>query len=273
MSFENPGAGTLEIPPCRYGTSKLLCRGPRRVPEKPYFAFLGDGETFGKFVARPFASLVELATGQPCLNLGGSNAGIDAYLDDPTLLEIAAGAEISVVQAMGPQNLTNRYYRVHPRRNDRFLAPAAPLRALFPELDFTEYNFNRHLLAGMRKISPRRCGDVERHLKRCWCDRMRQLQARLDRPPLLLWLRYDRAEPALLDREMINALTPGLAGVVEVPVRPAGRAGEMLAMHYGPLQAPAAARMIGPSAHQAIAEALLRKMQTPPRSLSGTGLD
>ena len=124
MSIEIPGASALDIEPCRYGASKLVCRGPLRRPEKPYFAFLGDGETFGKFVRRPFAGLVELATGQPCVNLGGANTGLDAYLADPDILEIAANSETAVVQAMGPQNLTNRFYRVHPRRNDRFIAPA-----------------------------------------------------------------------------------------------------------------------------------------------------
>lgn len=273
MSIEIPGASALDIEPCRYGASKLVCRGPLRRPEKPYFAFLGDGETFGKFVKRPFAGLVELATGQPCINLGGANMGIDAYLADPDLLEIAANSETAVVQAMGPQNLTNRFYRVHPRRNDRFVAPEPALSALYPELDFTEFSFNRHLLSVMRSVSLGRFSKVESHLKQTWTERMQQLCARLGHAPLLLWLRYDGAAPLLIDRPLVDGLTSNLADVVEVHVTAAGDAGEMPSMHYGPLQAPAAARMIGPSAHRAIAEALLRKMKTPPRSLSGTGLD
>ena len=90
---------------------------------------------------------------------------------------------------------------------------------------------------------------------------------------MLLWLRYDGAAPSLIDGPLVGGLGSSVADVVEVTVTAAGDAGELSSMHYGPLQAPAAARMIGPSAHRAIAEALLRKLKTPPRSVSGTGLD
>jgi hypothetical protein len=41
MTYDALGAGALEYLPCRYGTSKLLFRGPRRSLNKPYLVFLG----------------------------------------------------------------------------------------------------------------------------------------------------------------------------------------------------------------------------------------
>jgi predicted Zn-dependent protease len=66
------------------------------------------------------------------------NAGLDAFLHAPQVLALAGAARVTVVQAMGAQALSNRYYRVHPRRNDRFLGPSPALSALFREVDFTE---------------------------------------------------------------------------------------------------------------------------------------
>ena len=61
MSFAFPGETSLDYLPCRYGRSKLLFRGPRRDLTAPYAAVLGGGETYGKYVARPFPALVEAA--------------------------------------------------------------------------------------------------------------------------------------------------------------------------------------------------------------------
>ena len=55
------------------------------------------------------------------VNLGCLNAGPDVYLNDPEILRIASKADVTVLQVVGAANLTNRFYTVHPRRNDRFL--------------------------------------------------------------------------------------------------------------------------------------------------------
>ena len=271
MSIEIHGAFALDEPPCRYGRSRLQCRGPLRRPEPPYFAFLGESETYGKYVKRPFAALLERDIGQVCINLGATNAGVDAYLGDDTLLEIAAGATQVVIQAMGAQNLTNRYYRVHPRRNDRFVAPEPALRQLFPEVDFTEIHFTRHLLAVLAGVSHRRYLSVAAELRQTWQERMSALLGILPRPPVLLWLRYDPGggawpEPVLVGQEMVVALAPALARVIEVPAEPAAVAGEMNAMIYAPAQAAAAGRMIGQGAHYKIAEALAAALPQAPES-------
>ena len=63
---------------------------------------------------------------------------------------------------IGPVTAPNRFYAVHPRRNDRFLRPSAKIEALFPEIDFTEFSFNRHMLSALESVSADRFGQVRR---------------------------------------------------------------------------------------------------------------
>lgn len=261
MSFELPGAGAPEDLLCRYGSSKLMCRGPRRKLDKPYVAFLGGNETFGKFVDQPFVALVEQALARPCVNLGAANAGLDAYVQDPELLGIAQGAQLAVIQVMGAQNLSNRFYRVHPRRNDRFLAASPMLEAIYREIDFTEFHFNKHLLGTLKMTSPERFLIVQEELQQAWLGRMRLLLRALSRRPLLLWLRHKVAplttlgeEPPLVGQAMLDMLQPDIEGVIEVSVECTGETDELDRMQFGPMQAPAAAHMIGPATHRMIAD-------------------
>ena len=128
------GAGALDYFPCRYGASRAVFRGPERDLSRPYVALLGGSATFGKYVATPFADLVEQALGQPVANLGAQNAGPDFYLADRATLDIAARARVAVVQVTGADTLSNPFYTVHARRNDRFLAASPALRDLYPEV-------------------------------------------------------------------------------------------------------------------------------------------
>ena len=146
MSVHGGGQRALEYYPCRYGTSRILFRGPRRLLDGSYVAFLGSTETYGRFVEAPYPALLEDRLAVSCVNFGVVNAGVDLYLNDPGVMGLAAGAGAKVVQVMGAQNLSNRYYSVHPRRNDRFLRASDRLEALYPEVDFTEFHFVRHLL-------------------------------------------------------------------------------------------------------------------------------
>ena len=131
MLYEHPGGDTLDYLLCHYGHSKLAFRGPPRPLPRDYVCFVGGTETFGKFVSRPFPALVEDMTGLTSLNLGSANAGLDSFVQDPTVIAMARQARLVVLQLMGPQYLSNRFYTVHPRRNDRFLKANAPLRRLY----------------------------------------------------------------------------------------------------------------------------------------------
>jgi hypothetical protein len=59
----------------------------------------------------------------------------------------------SCCRSQGAQNLSNRLYTVHPRRNDRFLRASGILRTIYRDVDFTEFHFTRHMLDHLRCLS------------------------------------------------------------------------------------------------------------------------
>jgi hypothetical protein len=270
MAFEHPGGPALDYLPCRYGTSKLLCRGPRKRLADPYVVFFGGTETYGKFIARPFPDLVEEVLGGRMVNMGAVNAGVDVYLGDPALIEAANGARVTVIQVMGAQNQTNRFYSVHPRRNDRFLRPSTLMTTVFRELDFTEYAFTRHLLSAMQATCRERYGLVVEELKLAWVSRMKALLERIESQTVLLWLSnrapdtppesdapVPEADPLFVDRGMLEVLRPLVSATVEVVASPEARAAGTEGMVFSELEAPAAAELPGPRVHEETAAALI----------------
>ena len=268
MAYIFPGDGALDYFPCRYGSSRLLFRGPRRDIERAYVAVLGGSETYGKFVQDPFPDLIERDLGLPVANLGCMNAGPDVFLNEESITAIAAQACVTVVQLLGAQNLSNRYYAVHPRRNDRFLGATPLLRAIFPRVDFTEFNFTRHMLQALQHSSAERFEVVAEELRAAWVVRMKLLLARLAGPTILLWM-ADVAPPSptrqvelarnplLVDAEMVAVIRPSATGYVQVISSAQARAQGVQGMAFGPLDAPAAATVPGPLVHREVAEALL----------------
>lgn len=259
MSYESPHAGIPAGLTCRYGASRLVFRGPKRDLARPHVAFLGSSETFGRFVARPFAELVEDATGRDCVNLGCVNAGLDAFVHDPEVARLLQGAAAVVIQLPGAQTLSNRFYRVHPRRNDRFVAASQTLATIYREVDFTEFAFTRHMLGALRAHSAERFELVVAELRQAWVARMRLLLRDLAMPVVLLWLRYRPQpgtlgpEPLFVDAGMAAALVGERTALVEIEVDPAGQCDDLCGMSFGALQAPIAAHLIGPRSHARIA--------------------
>lgn len=266
MLHLDAGAGALDYSPCRYGASRALFRGPRRDLSQPYVAVLGGSESFGKYVAQPWPALVEAGLGQAVVNLAGQNAGPDFYLSDPATLEVAARARVAVVQVTGAEALSNPFYTVHGRRNDRFLAPTPALRALFPEVDLADIHFTRHLLSVLHRTDPLRLAVVTEALRRTWTDRMRRLLARLPERRLLLWL----AEPALpspaswpdrapvaIDRSLVESLAGEVSGIVELVPSPQARAMAGADMIYPETEAAQAACLPGAAVHAEVAARLL----------------
>lgn len=267
MTFEFPGDGSLDYFPCRYGMSRVLFRGPRRDLAKPFVAVLGGTETYGKFVRTPYPALIEQATGLSMVNLGCVNAGLDLYLRDPDVLDTAARARLAVVQIIGAQNLSNRFYTVHPRRNDRFLHASPLLRSLFREVDFTDFNFTRHMLSSLHALSPDRFEVVADVLRAEWVDRMKMLLASLPCPTVLLWV--GRAappapcrrtswsdDPLLIDCDMIDALRSDCTRYVQVVASAQALADGTQGLAFAPLETPAAQAVLGPAVHAQIADRL-----------------
>ncbi|MFN4193713.1 MAG: DUF6473 family protein [Tabrizicola sp.] len=270
MMLLDAGVGALDYFPCRYGMSRALFRGPARDLSQPYVAVLGGSESFGKYVAQPWPALVEAGLGQAVVNLAGQNAGPDFYLSDPATLEVAARARVAVVQVTGAGALSNPFYTVHARRNDRFLAATPALRALFPEVDLAEIHFTRHLLSVMHRTDPVRFAVVAAALRQAWTERMRLLLARLPERRLLLWLVdtalpsvADRPDPApvSIDRAMVEALAGEVTGIVEIVPSLRARAMARLDMTYPETEATQAACLPGAAVHAEVAARLVPLVQ------------
>ncbi|EEW24875.1 DUF6473 family protein [Rhodobacter ferrooxidans] len=270
MAYAYPGEGALDYYPCRYGKSKLLFRGPGRDLDKDYVAVLGGTETYGKFVPVPYPALVERDTGLRLVNLGCVNAGLDAYVQEPAVLDIVGRAAVTVVQIVGAQNASNRFYSVHPRRNDRFLWASPLLRQTFPEVDFTEFHFTRHLLRTLHAVSAERFAAVAEELRAVWLARMTLLLDHIPGKTVLLWI-GDHAPPAaandldrdpmLIDAAMIGAVRAYASDYLEVVPSPDARASGLTGMAYTPLEQPAALGVPGPAVHAEVADKLAVVLQ------------
>ena len=165
MACVHMGEGALDYDPCRYGASKLLFRGPRKALEGRYVAFLGGAEIYGRYVEEPLPKLLEGLIDLPVVNLGCVNAGADLVANDDTVTGICRDAAVTVIQVTGAQNTSNRFYTVHPRRNDRFLKASGRLSTLYEELDFTDFHFTRHLLSRLADCAPDKFALVQQELK------------------------------------------------------------------------------------------------------------
>jgi hypothetical protein len=134
-----------------------------------------------------FPELLEDHVGLPVVNLGAINAGIDVFSCDETVLSACSGARAVVLQAMGAHNLRNRFYSVHQRRNDRFLRASPLLSTLYPEVDFTEFAFTRHLIQTLHDTDPGGFVDPEGGAAGGVArpdERLPRRRARAGRPPL-----------------------------------------------------------------------------------------
>lgn len=265
MAYEYPAQGGLDYFPCRYGKSKLLFRGPRRRLDGDYLAVVGGSETYGKFVPDPFPALLEQSLGQPVVNFGYMNAGIDVFVNEPTVIDICSKGLATVVQLMGVQNTSNRFYAVHPRRNDRFLRASPLMKTIFREVDFTDFNFTRHMLTTLHLHAPDKFPILVEELRAAWVARMKLLLQRIEGKVLLLWLepaahlpqRDDPgADPLLVDADLVARIRPFAAGLVHVRpsavTAPAGPAG----MVYSELEEPQIHEMPSPACHLEVASAL-----------------
>ncbi|WP_415401637.1 DUF6473 family protein [Tateyamaria sp. SN3-11] len=265
MSFDVLGPGGLDYLPCRYGNSKVLFRGPRRSLDQPFVAFFGGTTTYGKFIQTPFPDLIEASLGKTCVNFGSLNGGVDVFATDPYLREVSTMAAATVIQITSPRNMSNRFYRVHPRRNDRFVEASALLRAIYRDVDFAEFNFTNHMLQRLNLVSPERFQPVVEELRAAWAARMRLVLSQIPGKTILLWA-SDRApedmddcidaDPAFVTRDMLNTVIPMATEYVEVVASPEAMAAPTDGMVFSEMDAPVARQMLGPQVHRDIADAL-----------------
>lgn len=266
MYIDTLGLGGLDYFPCRYGNSKLSFRGPKRSLDAPYVACVGGTNTYGKFIERPYPDLLESALGVSCVNFGCVNAGLDVVMTDPFLKLAVRSASLTVVQVLSPRNMTNRFYAVHPRRNDRFLKPTLLLKDLYHEVDFSEFNFTKHMLTHLHRVSPDRFELVIDELQEAWLSSMQHLLRSIPGKVILLWL-SDHApgetcqpmgiDPWFVTQPMLDAIRPMAADYVEVVASLGAMSAGTDGMVYSEMEAFAAKHVLGPAAHVEISSHLV----------------
>lgn len=276
MKHETLESAGISYAPCRYGNSRLFFRGPKKSLEGQYITFIGGTETYGKFIPVPFPELVESAIRISCINFGAVNASIDAFLQESVVLSAANNSSLNVVQVTGAHNMSNRFYTVHPRRNDRFVRASSVLRAIYPEVDFTEVCFTRHLLNHLYKVSPERFEIIREEVQQAWRARMRGFLQDIGQHTYLLWFSdrlpsdahwADRddplgAEPLFITRAMLDELRPIVRGVVLVQPSAKARSAGTAGMIYPEGQSTAASAMLSVAAHREAANALIQAIGT-----------
>ncbi|MFL4469952.1 DUF6473 family protein [Tateyamaria armeniaca] len=265
MSYEALSPGGLDYLPCRYGNSRVLFRGPRRSLNNPFIAFFGGTTTYGKFIQTPFPDVLEEELGVTCVNFGSVNGGVDVFATDPFLREVTSKAAATVIQITSPRNMSNRFYRVHPRRNDRFVDASALLRAIYRDVDFAEFNFTNHMLQRLMTVSPERFEPVADELRTAWVARMRLVLSQIPGKSVLLWA-SDKApeeaendvdaELAFVSRAMLEEVIPMATQYVEVVASDEAKAAGTDGMVLSEMDVPAASKMLGPIMHNEIAAGL-----------------
>ncbi|WP_108484717.1 DUF6473 family protein [Oceaniglobus ichthyenteri] len=271
MAYENMPGPVLDYAPCRYGRSKLMFRGPAQRLNGDFIAVLGGSETYGRYLTDPYPALLQDETGVKTVNLGYVNAGVDVFLNDETILEACRRARAVVLQVTGAQNLSNRFYTVHPRRNDRFVKASPMMKAVFPEVDFTEFHFTGHMLATLSHTSAARFALIRDELRRVWVQRMNLLMAQIGRPVVILWMAErtpdDPAEtiadggPMFVNRTMLRSLRGRVADIVEYCFAGPDGIGSLDGKVFTETESQAAALMPGPTAHEAVAVRLSRVLR------------
>lgn len=246
----------------------------------PYVAVLGGTETFGPFVQTPYPELMQDWLDQPVINLGVQHASVSLFASEPWVLDCATNAEVTVMQVLGAANMSNRLYSVHSRRNDRFLAVSPALKEIFPDVDFTDFNFIRHMLQSLAGRSQSGFEMMVQELQWAWVQRMRRVISCIDSDIILLWM-SDRApntpsgwphgpEPLFVTKPMLESLAGDVAAIVEVVSETEGNRldGKQFAKH----EKDAALSAPGPLHHAQAAEQLcdaIWSIQVPEQAKHG----
>jgi uncharacterized protein DUF6473 len=270
MKYDRIIHGSLDYCLYRFGKSQSLFRGPKPDLSRPYCVFLGSSESFGKFVPQPFSRLLQRKLGLVCANFASHNAGVGFYLNEPCVVLASHEARLTVLAVTGAQNLSNRFYSVHPRRNDRLVNVSGFLRTLFPGLDTCDIHFTRHLLEVLADMDAMRFDIVVQELKIAWLARMKTLLTRISGRTVLLWMADQTppdptnmgprslasGDPLFVDQAMIDEISPLVTRVVEYVASDQAVAAGADGMMFTAAERVAARQMPGVKQHHEVANLL-----------------
>ena len=193
-------------------------------------------------------------------------------MQDPAIQAAVSTASAMVLQVTGAHTMTNRFYSVHPRRNDRFLKASSMLRTIYPQVDFTEFHFVRHLLSHLKSISDDRFDIVRSELATAWVARVRRFISQAEIPVHLLWLANHGpsddispdmdADPLFVTDTMMKQVSGVAASVHMIALSESNKGQETRGKFFGPREEAAARLLPGPELHTEAAISLLKSVET-----------
>ena len=152
-------------------------RGPPVDLGRPFIAFVGAAQTFGRFVSKPFPTLLGESLGAPVLNLGVGGAG-PAFFDRPRYLDILNRAEAVVFQVMSGRSASCSLFNNAGSGGLTGTTPLAPgpIRA------------EAFLALAAEKLSRREFETTIAEMRADYVARFLGLLAKVKAPRILLWL-------------------------------------------------------------------------------------
>jgi hypothetical protein len=154
----------------------LEVRGPRPSLESgSFFVSVGAAQTFGRFCARPYPTILSDELALDVLNLGVAGAGPSFFLRRPRLLACINQARFAIVQVLSGRSEDNSCFEsfgtgLLRRRSDGSRIPPDP--AYEELLETRSEAFVRQLIAETRSN---------------WLRNFRDLLARIQIPKILFW--------------------------------------------------------------------------------------
>ena len=156
-------------------------RGPR--PSKAdlktgaFVASLGAAQTYGRFVARPYAQLVAEEKGLAVANLATGGAGPKFYLSHPAILDIANRSRLCLIQVMSGRSADNSVLhdprglsRLQWRENGQRVAPDDAFKHLIDTRSEAEVQA------------------IVQETRDAYVADMKELLSRIDAPKILVWI-------------------------------------------------------------------------------------
>ncbi len=228
MTYQKPDRAFIDYQVYKWGQLDQIYRGPQPDLSRPYVACIGAAQTFGRYAKRPFPAILGDKLGMTVANLGTGGAGPGFFLRDPVALEAASGAEVCVVQVMSARSISNRLFKVKPKRNARIMAVSKALEDLFPHVDFDTFTYAHNMLNQISEADPEQFVEVEAELKKAWVARTRSLLQAITTRKVLFWFSERTPDdttqhregqmmlkyPQFITQAMIDAVRPDVDEVV-----------------------------------------------------------
>ena len=148
--------------------------------------------------------------------------------------------------------------------------------SIYPEVDFSEFHFTRHMLNILYQVSPKRFAVVCEEMQSAWLARMRLLLRRIKGEVVLLWFSdhlpvdgdirehapSEQSDPLFVTRCMLDDLRAHATHYLEVAASKDALGAGTQGMVFSEMEVMAARQLMGPKAHGEVAYKLRQVLNT-----------